>query len=75
MLVAPTIDAFANGVTARGLDLDKIQVRAARSSVSGRDEARRETSPSGWRTWKFWVSAITENVAALAVASAAKLIE
>ncbi len=73
MLVAPTIGAFANVVTLRGLD--KIQVRAARLSVSGRGEARRGTSPSGWRRLEILVSAITENVAALAVASAAKLIE
>ncbi|PYJ72899.1 MAG: hypothetical protein DME75_03180 [Verrucomicrobia bacterium] len=54
MLVAPTIGAFANVVTLRGLD--KIQVGAAKSSVSVRGEARRGTSPSGWRTWKFWLA-------------------
>jgi len=72
VLVAPTIGAFANGVIARGLD--NIQVGAARSTVSGRGEARRGTSPSGWRTWKFWL-AQSQNQAALTVASAAKLIE
>ena len=73
MPVAPTIDAFANGVTASGTGQNPssrgqiIAIGARRGSP--RDESVRLAD------LEILVSAITENVAALAVASAAKLIE